>query len=67
MAGGSTRAVETVKDVKATVIGASSVRFKAEVELGDELLDALGDELDRLEGEIRHAVPRAHHVDLEAD
>jgi len=94
--------VETVKDVKATVIGADSVRFKAEIEFdgraiahrhlegrdlradlarvqteaelqqylesfGDALVDALGDEIDRLEKRIQAAVPRARHVDLEAD
>ncbi len=94
--------VETVKDVKATIIGADSVRFKAEIEFdgraitqrhlagrdltedlaalktgadlntylegfGDTLLDVLGDEIDRLEEQIREAVPRAQHVDLEAD
>jgi len=94
--------VETVKDVKATVIGADSVRFKAEIEFdgrqlahrylegrdlsadlakvtteadlkrylegfGDSLVDALGDEVDRLERRIQDAVPRARHVDLEVD
>jgi zinc transporter 9 len=37
------------------------------VQYGDELVDAVGDEIDRLEGEIRHAMPSVHHVDLEAD
>jgi len=94
--------VDTVKDVKATVMGADSLRFKAEIDFngrevahrllegrnlsadilqvqdedglkaylenfGDELLDALGEEIDRLETRIQEAVPRAQHVDLEAD
>ncbi len=94
--------VESVTDIKATVIGADSLRFKAEVtfdgravarrhlegqdleavlarihspedlyaylmRFGDELLDALGDEIDRLEGKVQSAVPKVRHVDLEAD
>jgi zinc transporter 9 len=35
--------------------------------LGEELLTALGDEIDRLEGRIQALVPSAQHVDIEAD
>ena len=34
---------------------------------GEHICDALGDEIDRIETEIRAAVPAAKHVDLEAD
>ena len=94
--------VETVRDIKATVIGPDKLRFKAEIEFdgkavarrhldevaldalfaslssredlervlvdyGDFVVDWLGDEIDRIEGSIRQAVPEVQHVDLEAD
>lgn len=96
-------AVEAVHDVKATVMSASSFRFKAEidfdgaeiarkwlaaqdlealfsqastdkaafekflVEYGEHICNGLGDEIDRIEATIKEQVPRAKHVDLEAD
>ena len=95
--------VEAVHDVKATVMGADSFRFKAEIdfdgsaiakrwlaekdleelyarastdaasfeqfllEYGEHICDALGDEIDRIEAQIQERVPKAKHVDLEAD
>ena len=96
-------AVEAVHDVKATIMGADSFRFKAEIDfdgqtiakrwlekqdvaaiyaratqdqesfeafvhtLGEDLCEALGDEVDRIEARIKQAVPAAKHVDLESD
>ncbi len=96
-------AIESVHDIKATVMSADSFRFKAEVDFdgkaiaktwlakqnidtlfeetsqnpaaleafllkyGEHICNALGDEVDRIESEIRAAVPAAKHVDLEAD
>jgi len=96
-------AVESVHDVKATVMSADSFRFKAEVDFdgraiaaswlasqdiqslyaeastdaaafesflvqfGEQMTDALGEEIDRLEQAIQKAVPAAKHVDLESD
>ncbi|RME27110.1 MAG: cation diffusion facilitator family transporter [Deltaproteobacteria bacterium] len=92
--------VESVHDVKATVIGPDHIRFKAEVEFdgeelarrwlaehdvdalhaalatpddlraflveyGEHIVERLGDEIDRIEEEIRQQVPDAQHVDLE--
>jgi zinc transporter 9 len=95
--------VEAIHDVKATVLGADSFRFKAEidfdgtavakrwledqdieqlfarassdsdafeqflVEYGEHICSALGDEIDRIEKQIKERVPGAVHVDLEAD
>lgn len=94
--------VQAVLDVKATVMGADRIRFKAEVEFdgealartwlgsqdiealharlgqpeqlrsflieyGEHIVETLGDEVDRIEQEIRVAVPDAHHVDLETN
>jgi len=95
--------VEAVHDVKATVMGADSFRFKAEidfdgaaiakrwlavqdmdqlfsqassdsiafeaflVEYGEHICSALGNEIDRIEEQIKERVPGAVHVDLEAD
>jgi solute carrier family 30 (zinc transporter), member 9 len=94
--------VEEILDVKATVVDANSVRFKAEIEFdgaviarrfldrtdldeelkglrtradleaflvrfGDHVVEALGDEIDVLEDQIRAAEPAATHVDLEAN
>ena len=94
--------VEHVADVKATMVGDASFRFKAEIdfdgaeitrrwlethdaeallaqlqspedlerllqELGEDLVTALGDEIDRLEAQIQEFVPSAQHVDIEAD
>jgi solute carrier family 30 (zinc transporter), member 9 len=95
--------VEAIHDVKATVLGADSFRFKAEidfdgaavakrwledqdieqlfarasgdsgsferflVEYGEHICSALGDEIDRIEEQIKERVPGAVHVDLEAD
>ncbi len=94
--------VESFHDIKATMIGAESVRFKAEIEFdgrvvarrhineldldeiwskinsrdaledflvdyGDHVIDALAEEIDRLEDRIREAMPEVQHVDLEAD
>jgi len=95
--------IEAVHDVKATVMGADSFRFKAEIdfdgsmiakrwladqeidalyaqactdaasfeqfllEYGEHICDALGDEIDRIETQIKERVPKAKHVDLEAD
>ncbi len=94
--------VESVHDVKATVLGVEGIRFKAEIEFdgeelarrwlsghpvaelkaearsdvglhallvryGDHLIDFLGDEIDRLEADIKRVVPQARHVDIEAD
>lgn len=95
-------AVESVSDVKATVMGANRIRFKAEVEFHGDVLarkwltqrdlegvhdtldspaavreylveytdyvvDALGDEIDRIEEKIREIDPSVVHVDIEAD
>lgn len=95
--------VDQVHDVKATVMGAQSFRFKAEIDFdgeeiarraiakedlptileevqnnpealeqylvrfGNSIVDGLGDEIDRIEAQIREEVPSAKHVDLEAD
>ena len=94
--------VESVHDVKTTVIGTNQVRFKAEidfdgaviaqkylktqdlnalqeqlqssetlepflVEYGNHIVDALGDEIDRLEKKIQQTLPSIKHVDIEAD
>jgi zinc transporter 9 len=95
--------IEAIHDVKATVLGADSFRFKAEidfdgtavakrwledqdieqlfarassdsdafeqflVEYGEHICSALGDEIDRIEEQIKERVPGAVHVDLEAD
>jgi len=95
--------VETVHDVKATIMSAETFRFKAEVDFdgaeiarrvleredltrvaaeigdsqealerylvgfGEQIMEALGDEIDRIEEKIRAEVPGAKHVDLEAD
>ena len=37
------------------------------VEYGEHIVEALGDEIDRIEREIRDRVPGARHLDLEAD
>ncbi len=37
------------------------------IEFGGEVADAIGDEIDRLEGELTEAAPEARHVDLEPD
>jgi zinc transporter 9 len=37
------------------------------IEYGDHIVDALGDEIDRLEEKIRHVAPEIHHVDIEAE
>jgi zinc transporter 9 len=37
------------------------------VTYGEHIIEALGDEIDRLEAKIRATVPEAKHVDLEAD
>jgi len=37
------------------------------VEFGGEVTDAIGDEIDRLEGELSEVAPEARHVDLEPD
>ena len=34
---------------------------------GEEVVEALGDEIDRIEARIQAEVPGAKHVDLEAD
>lgn len=95
-------AVESISDVKATVMGADRVRFKAEIEFHGDVLarkwlaqrdfegvhdtldspeavreylieytdyvvDALGDEIDRIEEKIREVDPGVLHVDLETD
>jgi zinc transporter 9 len=96
-------AVESVHDVKATVLGAESFRFKAEIDLdgpavaahwieqqdldelfkkasvdkasfhafllqyGEDMCTAVGDEIDRIESNIRAKVPKAKHVDLEVE
>jgi zinc transporter 9 len=96
-------AVEHIHDVKATVMGAETFRFKAEVDFdgrivaqralsgqdlqeifdqvcvspealeqylvnfGEQVVEALGDEIDRIEARIQEEVPAAKHVDLEAD
>jgi zinc transporter 9 len=96
-------AVEHIHDVKATVMGAETFRFKAEVDFdgriiaqralsdqdlqeifdqvcvspealeqylvnfGEQVIEALGDEIDRIEARIQEEVPAAKHVDLEAD
>ena len=96
-------AVESVHDVKATVMGADSLRFKAEIdfdgntiakkwleqqnlsqlhreiaddeerfkafllEYGEHICHSLGEEIDRIEQNIKAAVPSAKHVDLEAE
>ncbi len=96
-------AVESIHDVKATVMGAEHFRFKAEIDfdgraiakrwlakqdlaavyekakkdeaafesfihsLGEEICEALGDEIDRIETNIKAAIPAAKHVDLESD
>ncbi|MDF1565815.1 MAG: cation diffusion facilitator family transporter [Deltaproteobacteria bacterium] len=36
-------------------------------EFGDQVVQALADEIDRIEGELAPTFPRLHHVDLEAD
>lgn len=94
--------VESVRDVKATVVGSNAIRFKAEVEFDgamlarkwlrtqdpavllaeldspgelqsflvrytDHIIDQLGDEVDRIESEIKKAVPEVRHVDIETD
>ncbi len=42
--------------------------FKAfAVRFADEVVDALGDEIDEMEAEIREAVPEAKHIDIEPD
>lgn len=42
--------------------------FKAFAErFADEVVDALGDEIDEMEAEIRAAVPEAKHIDIEPD
>ena len=95
-------AVESVSDVKATIMGAGNIRFKAEIEFHGDVLarkwlaqrsfegvhvtldspeavreylveytsyvvDALGDEIDRIEEKIREVDPGVLHVDLETD
>ena len=40
---------------------------RALVEFGDQVIEALGDEVDRLEQRLGEAVPDMTHVDLEAD
>ena len=43
-------------------------RFEAFCEgFADRVVDTLGDEVDRLEAEIRTKFPRVHHVDIETD
>lgn len=37
------------------------------MEFGDKVVDELGDEVDRIEEEIREQVPEAQHIDIEAD
>ncbi|MFT5679109.1 MAG: zinc transporter 9 [Myxococcota bacterium] len=94
--------VESVHDVKTTVLGTDQTRFKAEIqfdgeaiarrflitqdlatiwerintedelrtfliEYGDHIVEALGDEIDRLEDKVRLAAPEIRHVDLEAE
>ncbi len=95
--------VDTVHDVKATVMSTDSFRFKAEINFdgaevarrwlsdqdlhqiqaqigdsteslerflvtyGEHMVDALGDEIDRLEKKITATVPQAKYVDLETD
>jgi zinc transporter 9 len=95
--------VEAVHDVKATIMGAESFRFKAEIdfdgkalarrwvegqdldaihsktsadkeqfrefliEYGEHITEAMGDEIDRIEAEIKAKIPAAKHVDLESD
>jgi zinc transporter 9 len=96
-------AVESVHDVKATVLGAESFRFKAEIDFdgtaiaahwieqqdldevfkkasadkasfhafllqyGEIMSTAIGNEIDRIEANIRAKVPKAKHVDLEVE
>lgn len=36
-------------------------------EFGEKLMEALGEEVDRIEGELRVRFPRIRHVDIEAD
>jgi zinc transporter 9 len=94
--------VDDVQDVKTTMVGHGTFRFKAEIDFdgaeiarrwleqnasaelsqlaadsdqfrelliafGDELMGALGEEIDRLEEQIKASVPSAQHVDIEAD
>jgi len=93
--------VEAVLDVKATMVGADALRFKAEIEFdgsavarrwlaehpipgiqgstahkamedflvqyADHIVEAVGDEIDRIEREIRRVVPEAKHVDIETN
>jgi zinc transporter 9 len=93
--------VESVHDVKATMVGAETIRFKAEVEFdgqevarrflahhpipdlgdpakneemhaflvqyADHIVEALGDEIDRIEKDIQAVVPNAKHVDIETN
>ncbi|XP_054453398.1 proton-coupled zinc antiporter SLC30A9, mitochondrial isoform X1 [Anoplopoma fimbria] len=96
-------AVRAIHDVKATDLGMSKVRFKAEVDFdgrvvtrsylekqdidqilneiqlvktpeelesfmlkhGENIIDTLGAEVDRLEKELKHRNPEVRHVDLE--
>ncbi|KPP72840.1 solute carrier family 30 member 9-1-like [Scleropages formosus] len=96
-------AVRAIHDVKATDMGLSKVRFKAEVDFdgrvvtrsylekqdidqilheiqqvktpedlenfmlkhGENIIDTLGAEVDRLEKELKHRNPEVRHVDLE--
>ncbi|KAF3694114.1 Zinc transporter 9 [Channa argus] len=76
-----------IHDVKATDMGLSKVRFKAEVDFdgrveiqlvktpeelenfmlkhGENIIDTLGAEVDRLEKELKQRNPEVRHVDLE--
>ncbi|KAI7737961.1 hypothetical protein M8C21_004923, partial [Ambrosia artemisiifolia] len=56
--------VDSVYDCKSEVIGPGFFRFKAEI--GEEVVTALGSEVDRLEKEIQEIVPGIRHVDIEA-
>ncbi|KAA8588699.1 hypothetical protein FQN60_010044 [Etheostoma spectabile] len=80
-------AVRAIHDVKATDLGLSKVRFKAEVDFdgrveiqqvktpeelenfmlkhGENIIDTLGAEVDRLEKELKQRNPEVRHVDLE--
>jgi zinc transporter 9 len=53
--------------IHANVSGSPDALHRYLVTYGEHMVDALGDEIDRLEEKIRAIVPEAKHVDLEAD
>jgi len=58
---------QDLERILAEVSGSSNDLHRFLVGYGEHIIEALGDEIDRIEGKIRATVPQAKHVDLEAD